>query len=282
MVVVRISDGLGNQMFQYAAGRSLAEHMDTNFKLDTMSYLKNQVREYSLKHLNIDENFSSILQSTRARSGFMRGMKRTGGAFSMFKERAHSFNDGFFDLTGNIYLAGFWQSEKYFSGIEPIIRREFTLKQTSGDSLAAARMIDKTEGSVALHIRRGDYIYNPIANAKMGTCDLDYYYEALKLIASRIDHPRIFVFSDDPEWVQANLKVDFPTTFITHNCQQRDHEDIWLMSLCQHNITANSSFSWWGAWLNNNPDKIVCAPMKWFKSPAFDTADLYPEGWHVI
>ncbi len=133
--------------------------------------------------------------------------------------------------------------------------------------------------SVSLHIRRGDYVSNKVTNQVHGVCDLNYYSHAISYIAERISNTHLFVFSDDPEWAKGNLKTEIPTFFVDNNRADKDYEDLKLMRQCKHNIIANSSFSWWGAWLNQNAGKIVIAPKKWFNDKSINTKDLIPEKW---
>ena len=136
--------------------------------------------------------------------------------------------------------------------------------------------------SVCIHIRRGDYVEDIITNQFHGVCNLDYYYRSIEYIASKIKNPYFFVFSDDPLWVKQNLILKYPCDYIDQNFGKKDYEDMRVISKCKHNIIANSSFSWWGAWLNINPNKIVIAPKNWFKSKAINTKDLIPESWFKI
>ena len=132
---------------------------------------------------------------------------------------------------------------------------------------------------VSIHIRRGDYVNDSHTNSVHGTCGLDYYQNAMKLISGRVDKPTFFCFSDDIEWAKNKLHAQYPIIYVDHNGLDNASEDMRLMSQCKHNIIANSSFSWWGAWLNSNPDKIVIAPTKWFQKEDYDTRDLIPAGW---
>lgn len=136
--------------------------------------------------------------------------------------------------------------------------------------------------AVSLHVRRGDYVSNLTINQFHGTCSLEYYNQAIAQIAKKVETPHFFVFSDDPEWVKSNLKIDYSITIVDHNNADKNYEDIRLMSLCKHHIIANSSFSWWGAWLCRNPNKIVIAPLKWFNDKSINTTDLIPDGWIKI
>jgi hypothetical protein len=136
--------------------------------------------------------------------------------------------------------------------------------------------------AVAVHVRRGDYVRNARTNEFHGLCTPEYYQAAAKYVVDRIDEPTFLVFSDEPEWVQANLKLGRPTIYVTHDGNCAPHHDMWLMSQCSHHIIANSSFSWWGAWLCRNEKKMVVAPKRWFRDPKVNTSDLIPECWITI
>ena len=174
---------------------------------------------------------------------------------------------------------GSWISEQYFKDIEDIIRKELTIKTPqTGKNKEIAEMILNTE-SVSLHIRRGDYVTDPANRELYSTCNLDYYARCFEYMANRLKSPYVFVFSDDISWVKENLKSSFPLTFVDHNTGLTGYEDMRLMSQCKHNIIANSSFSWWGAWLNTNPEKIICAPKEFIRLWNFDTKDIVPDEW---
>jgi hypothetical protein len=136
--------------------------------------------------------------------------------------------------------------------------------------------------AVSIHIRRGDYVSNPSAAAVHGICSLEYYEAAIQFIASRTDQPFFFVFSDDPQWAKNNLKTKHPTYFVEEDGTNKGAADMCLMSTCNHHIIANSSFSWWGAWLNNKADKIVVAPQIWFRDTTINTRDLLPAQWYEL
>jgi len=176
------------------------------------------------------------------------------------------------------YLAGYWQSEKYFQDAEPIIREDFTFKipMASRNEQIAEKIAQAN--AISLHVRRGDYVNNPHTKATHGICSPDYYRDAIGYMAKQIENPHFFIFSDDMPWVRSQMKLDFPCYYIEHNSGAESYNDMRLMSMCQHHIIANSSFSWWGAWLNPYPNKIVIAPRKWFANNS-DTDDLIPPGW---
>jgi len=292
VVIVKLIGGLGNQMFQYAAGRSLSLYHGVPLKLDVSWFETQTLRRYGLHVFRIREDFASPEDIARVQ-GITRG-RLPGLAWRMrhkilpsahcrepyFKERQlFVFDPSIARTPRDVYLLGSWQTEKYFVDTQDIIRREFTVKyQQDHQSREIAENITATQ-SVSIHVRRGDYVSNPRTNRVHGTCSLDYYRRCVAWVAERITYPHFFIFSDDPSWASANLRLDYPTTFVPHNDVSRAYDDLRLMSVCKHDIIANSSFSWWGAWLNSNPHKMVLAPRKWFNEGSFDTRDLLPDDW---
>lgn len=179
------------------------------------------------------------------------------------------------------YLAGYWQSEQYFREAAPVIHADFTFKLLPANRNAELAEQIGQVNAVSLHVRRGDYVNNPKTNVVHGVCSLDYYRDAVRHVSSRVANPCFFIFSDDMAWVKEHLKMDLPCQYVDHNCGAESYNDMRLMSLCRHHIIANSSFSWWGAWLNRNPDKIVVAPKKWFANDK-NISDLFPAGWVIL
>jgi len=287
MVIVKLREGLGNQLFQYAVARQIAYRNQVPLKLDISAFARNQLRTYQLDHFNISGEIAIPNHMPWAKQANLRGKAaRWLERFRPYYRRSWLVEQQWFRFDANIlraprhvYLQGFWQSEKYFKAIEPIIRTEFTLKE----KLAAANQAISEQiarvNSVSLHVRRGDYIADPQIHQLFGVCSLDYYAAAVQKVSTFLPDPHFFVFSDDPAWVQKNVKLAHPMTLIDHNGPQQDYEDLQLMSLCQHHIIANSSFSWWGAWLNPNPNKVVLAPRSWLKGGRWATPDLLPESW---
>lgn len=297
MIITKIQGGLGNQIFQYAIGRHLAYINNTELKIDNSSYKQDKLRRYGLDKLNItgtiatEDDLKKIGIPEMSSTDFVLRIKRN--IFKRIestknlnerryiKQPSFKFHPEILRLKNNIYLEGSWQSEKYFKDIENIISEELTLKNKMlNDSNNFLALIRKNN-SVSIHIRRGDYASNPEFTNYYGLCSIDYYKEAIKKISGKIENPHFFLFSDDPAWVEENLKFDFPKTFISGN-NLPESEELILMSKCLHNITANSSFSWWGSWLNNNPDKIVISPKKWFNGCAHNINDLRPSSWIKI
>lgn len=286
MIITRLDGGLGNQMFQYAIGRCLAEKLCTVVKMDVIELEALKQRPYNLYCYYIQEHIASQSEIYDIFGEELNTDERInnhslplGKVIRAPIEDAGKFNPEILDQTGNLYLIGYWQTENYFIDIKPILQREFIIKYPRDErNEQYARMI-RSCNSISLHVRRGDYIYNPHTNYYHGTCDLTYYDRCIDYIARKVKKPHFFIFSDDSTWVKDNLKVKYSATIVDHNGNLQNYEDIFLMSQCKHNIIANSSFSWWGAWLNQNTEKIVCAPKRWFNNAPVDTSDLIPRGW---
>lgn len=252
MIIVRILGGLGNQMFQYAYARALSLN-GYDVQLDISKFKKYKLHGgYQLDKYKID------LKPAKPLSIFLGkvGLKPTK------KEKSLLFNSDFKTLKGNEYVKGYFQTEKYFKEIRETLLSEFILKQkVSLQTQEIEQQILTSKNSCSLHIRRGDYISDEKANKVHGTCNLDYYQKAIEIINKKYFNTTFFIFSDDISWTQENLKVD-KAVFV--DVKSIPHEDLYLMSVCKNNITANSSFSWWGAWLNKNEHKTVISPKNWF------------------
>lgn len=292
MIITKLIGGIGNQMFQYAAGKALAEHHGVELKLDISDFQFYTDRWFSLNHFNIKaeiaseeeiskfagKNKSKSLMIIKERLGRLLHRKKR----KMYYEPHFHFDNNFFNLPANIYINGYWQSEKYFDKIKSKILTDFLfLEPPVGLNKEISEEI-LSSNSISIHIRRGDYVSNKFTQLMHGVLGIEYYAGAINYIAKKIEQPHLFVFSDEPEWAKVNLKTSFPATFVNHNTGQNDFEDMRLLSMCRHHIIANSSFSWWGAWLNRNEDKIVIAPRKWFNEYKADTKDLYPKDWILL
>jgi hypothetical protein len=292
MIIVKLKGGLGNQLFQYAVGRHLAEIHKTVLKIDLSLFETYKEHIYSLSPFNIQENVALkkevavlIIQKQkyleRVIKRILSKSQKLNLAPNYIKEKDFQFDAHILDMPDDIYLDGYWQSEKYFSDIASIIHKEFSVKSPQiGKDKDLAEQIGLCN-SISLHIRRGSYLQPPY-NSFHGLCSLDYYYHGVDYLANKVQNPHFFVFSDDPDWVSKNLMLNYPMTFVNHNSAERDYEDFRLMTQCKHHLIANSTFSWWAAWLCSNPDKIVVAPKKWFKDPNIKTNDLIPPSWYRI
>ena len=291
MIIVQLLGGLGNQMFQYAFGKSLAEKHNCKLLLDT-SLLLNRVpcgitfAEYRLDVFNLssrlatDKDIPLYTQKRSIKNILFRALHFMKLYFKGFKYVRYlklQFNSKYKQLPENIYLEGYWQSEKYFKEIELVIRKDFTLNLELKGRIA--RMADQISSSLsaAVHIRRGDYLKYSDYH---GLSDQNYISKAIKILVEK--HPMIhfFIFSDDIDWCVENLKFDYPITFITQeNTGSNDIEHFYLMTLCKHFIIANSTFSWWAAWLSEFTDKTVIAPAKWLTKPKLNFEDVIPDNW---
>ena len=282
MIIIKLNGGLGNQLFQYSLGRKLSIKNNDVFKLDLSDFTKDNPRSYGLGKFNIIENFASDKDINKIKkSGVWKLVDKLKPYCkrSVIKYKGYDFDPNILKLSGNFYLDGYWQSEKYFQDIENIIRKEVALKNPIENKYADLISQIKNTNSVSIHIRRGDYITNKKFSKVYNLLDEKYYQKAVKFIAEKINDPFFFIFSDDINWVKQNLNIPYPKIFVSGENEIKNYEELILMSLCKHNIIANSSFSWWGAWLNQNPSKIVISPDKWFNDKISDAKDLIPPEW---
>ena len=284
MIISRLIGGLGNQMFQYAAGRSLAVANNCELKLDISGFENYTLHNgYELDVFNIKAGIANSKEVSRLVSTQSRLMRFIYKKLRLKRnthllENGFAFNSNFFDVKPPIYIDGYWQSYKYFESIEPQLRQEFSLKSPLSElNLKISKKISSVN-AVSVHVRRGDYVSNKQTNSVHGVCSLDYYRAAIQSIIGRVENPVFFIFSDDIAWVKDNLAISSGAVYVDHNSGRQSYNDMYLMSLCQHHIIANSSFSWWGAWLGSNPNKIVISPKQWFINDTI-TDDLIPKSW---
>ncbi len=290
MIFIKLSGGLGNQMFQFAFGLALAKKHKQPLYVD-LSFLLNRklegvtFRDYELKVFEGNpkvinksipaflEVFSSVCNRVQVKQPLYKKLDES--TFSSTSELSPFIN----------HVVGYWQSERYFIEAENEIRKAFSFAiAPSVENQQVLKQISETI-SVSVHVRRGDYVSSPKNLAYHGVCGLDYYERAIAYVQQKIPEACFYVFSDDPSWVQSHLSFGGATVhFVTHNSGANSYEDLRLMQHCQHHIIANSSFSWWGAWLNKRPDKLVIAPSRWFvDTKANEKADhIIPESWLKI
>jgi hypothetical protein len=290
-IIVQLLGGLGNQMFQYAAGRALAHRLDLPLKLDISSYENDALRSYKLHHLSIKETFANsneIVSYEAPRLGIKKLLYRVRSHIlpwylkEVIHEKKRGFDEDFFKIKQSCLLNGYWQSEKYFSEIEEIIRSEFKVKRKPEAENAKMLSKIKEHTSVSIHIRRGDYVTNPVTNKVHGFLGLEYYNRAISHFEKRLTDPVFLVFSDDIEWARENIQSNDSLIFVDHNNEDNDYEDLRLMRNCKFHIIANSSFSWWGAWLSEYHNKEVVAPKKWFASSRKQRENVHeivPKRW---
>jgi len=290
------TNGLGNQLFQYAAGLFFAKKYNAVLEIIRHPY----ERSISFGHARpfLLSNFC-ISARVRERNSWDRLIcsvstrKKLVVAPARFASRSGVFRQPHFErwtfvpvlpvppMTKNIYIEGDFQSYKFAQDVEHCIRTEFALRYpASGKNLETLEQIRAVKNPVSLHIRRGDYT---IWRAGQRVLPLGYYEHAMHTILQRISNPIFFVFSDDIAFARENLPNDERMVFVDHNDEAHPHEDLRLMSACRHHIIANSTFSWWGAWLNIDPTKLVCAPLVWQQDePEVPYPDVVPPAWLQI
>ena len=291
IITVFLTGGLGNQMFQYAAARSLAERTGACLLID-LSLLnvrtKNTTpRNYELNRFVLDKNVKIVSSKLRGLlisklyyniRNTLPGKKIT-EFFSIFTDKeSYNFDPRFSQLRHKVKLLGYFASEKYFLNYKQIIQNSFIFKEKLCSKNNELAEIIKNTNAVSVHIRRGDYIRNQNAASNFVSCPKEYYEQAIAYICERIESPWFFIFSDEPQNAKEFLNVE-NAVYINWNKGEESYNDMRLMSFCKHNIIANSSFSWWGAWLNNYPQKIVIAPRQWFKNELKNDNDLIPQKW---
>jgi hypothetical protein len=284
MIVVRMMGGLGNQLFQYALGRALSIRNGGRLLLDLAAFRNDPQRDYVLDRLNVQAEIADARLVRRIKPMGIAKLRRIvmPSSVAIVRERSARFDPDVLDLTGDAYLDGYWQSERYFTAIADTIRADFRLRNDLAAGRRGTEQAIRGSQAVSVHVRRGDYVANPATNAFHGTVPPEWYQAAMARIAALVPDASFFVFSDDPEWAKANLASDRPIAFIGPQADGRDEEDMHLMSACRHHIIANSSFSWWAAWLNPSPDKHVIAPKRWFLDPSHDARDLVPDAWERL
>lgn len=298
MVIVRLMGGLGNQLFEYAAGRALALRTGQSLAFDS-TYLTNAPEHETPRKLRLaafgldapiaDEgDIKRLIGPGQARALVPavagRILRRIGRAVFpkekvIFSDTAIEDLEALTRIKGDAYLNGFWQTEAAFADHAGTIRAEFASPNASREARGEMRTRMRTRDSVSIHIRRGDYVTDADTNAYHGTCSVEYYQAACSMMSEKLAGASFFVFSDDMDWCRENLDLGYPVEFVESRGPDSDVEEIRLMSSCAHNIIANSSFSWWGAWLNANPQKTVIAPRKWFNHSDPLDACRTPRDW---
>ena len=289
MIIVRLKGGLGNQLFQYALGRRLTYFNNTQLKLDISSYRTYKLHAYSLHPLNIVENIATeddlkalgVMEGRGLRTVLSKALEKRKLIHNPLRidERLMAFDPEILKVSDNVYLDGYWASEKYFSEIADVLRAELTPRQRLDkvNEDMASEIADAT--SVSIHVRRADYVTNPDTNKLFGTCSLKYYNKCITEISLKVRDPHFYVFSDDVQWTKKNLIIEHPVKYVDQNNKENDFKDLYLMSKCKHHIIANSSFSWWGAWLGTSKDQIVFATSRWLSPGRTDVKDIIPERW---
>lgn len=291
-VTVSLCGGLGNQLFQYATARAVAIRCDAALTLDlswfdeAFSTSSVTPRKYALAPFSLPVRLGRVRPVSRVRRGHLsRFLTSLGHRLeprfndNRFLETSFGFDEQVLRLEAPAWLAGYWQSPRYFCDVAPQIRADIGTYRGMTDACLDLLQKIRSVDAVCIHVRRGDYVTNKEAASFHGLCSLGYYTEGVSRVVQDLKVPHAFVFSDDPEWVQNNLDLCIDFTVVDINGVDDPHLDLWLMSACSHFVIANSSLSWWGAWLSTSIGKRVVAPARWFSDPAIDTSDLIPHGW---
>lgn len=291
-IVLQQKSGLGNQLFQYAAGlyfaRKYAAQLEIIREAEERAVSFGHPRPFLLSKFSITvpvrerNQWDRLVCSTASYKRPLAVSARLVSGTHIYKP--HFETDWLFVAelpvkSGTIYLDGYFQAHQYAASIEKQLRSELTLREApTGKNLETIEKIRACKFPVSLHVRRGDYtkIYGG-----RDALPVLYYQNAIEAMQRYVSDPTFFVFSDDIAFCRKNLPAGPRYVFVDHNSQTEAHEDLRLMSACRNHIMANSSFSWWGAWLNPNPDKIVLAPNRWL-DPAVPHPDLLPPSWERI
>lgn len=289
MIVVKLQGRLGNQMFQYALAKkfqSIGKDVALDCELLKVVGNDNELVVFPNIHMDRDIRTATIDEINQLgdfNQSFINKLRRKmlGCKKTYIKEKANCFQQDIYQINEG-YLEGYWQTEKYFQGIAAEVREKFEFPDCDVSDVKNRKVIDDIMkyNSVSIHIRRGDYLKSDISGMYGGICTKEYYDIAIKYFCQKYEGVRFYIFSDDPVWAKEQYGRDDRFQIIDFNTGNQSYRDMQLMSLCHHNIIANSSFSWWGAWLNKNSDKEVIAPGKWLNGE--DTPDIWCEGWKRI
>jgi hypothetical protein len=263
VVIAKVMGGLGNQLFIYAAAKRLSVINDASLKLDINSaYAEDGYdRVYSLNHFRINAEYATSEEVYELDVGTRRNLRYHVNKILPFRYKYFIREDKLFDprllnlkIANKVYLDGYWQDENYFKDIESIIRKDFEIVSPHNHiNIEMAKEMSESN-AICLHARRLEYEH---------LLSAEYYYRAIKYMSKRVPNPHLYCFSDDIEWIKNNIAINYPVTYISHNEESKDYENLWLMTQCKHYIIANSTFSWWGAWLNPDSSKIIIAPKDW-------------------
>lgn len=295
MIISHLMGGLGNQMFEYAAGLALARQRRTTLKLDVSFYHEHDIddRHYALDCLNVPAQFATAEEIQRFARGttwkeralvrllnacgirrFDLSLVQTG---TVHYQKQWTYYPEFHQLPDNVWLHGNYQSEKFFDSVADILRSQFSFRYPATAEVEDMAAKIRSKPSVAIHLRRGDYCgkYQSI-----GAMSFDYYNRALNALRSKVPAETVYyIFSDEIDVVEREFQLPAPHYFVKCVQDANHYDALRLMSSCDHNIIANSTFSWWAAWLNPHPHKLVVAPERWFASGRWDERDMTPQSW---
>lgn len=298
MITVRVTDGLGNQLFQYACGRALAEYHKEPLRLDIHHYTHSSYRNYLLDKFGIAGQVLTESESERLDSPF----KDSKLGKMLFRLKQHTFRgcdpkyivetpithflsaprnmSKIRHTTNHAYLVGYWQRLEYFMDIRNLLLKELQPQWNLSDKSRSIVLDMKQSNSVGISVRRGDYTL-PHNRTFYGLLESSFYVHAAHNIRDRTTDPNYFIFSDDNDWARSNIKCPGRTVFVTHNHGLKPHDDLFLLSCCKHHVIANSTFSWWGAWLADDGG-IVIAPEQWLAGRSTKSLGLLAQNWLTL
>ena len=289
MIIIKVFQGLGNQLFQYALARSLSVRHGVEVKLDLSWYHEHSshrafgLDRFHTVYMEANENECYNVRhgifANRIRNFFFRRSIVALPYFKQpyFKEDLSKFDPNILEIDSRTYVEGYFSSEVFFKEIRSLLKEELTLKKDPDATSVQWIKQMQQEESVCLSIRRGDFVNNPLHDV----CDLEYFEEGVARFREILKAPVFYIFSDDNDWVKANLKIKEKHHFITHNFPDY-YEDFRLMQACKHHLIPNSTFSWWAAWLSDHPEKKVIAPRTWLNTEHIDYSYFLPEEWIKI
>ncbi len=277
-IKLKLTGGLGNQMFQFAAGYSIAKRKSVDLNLDLSWYNRRNIHNgFELK--NVFDIYKKVNFLNNPFS-FKQFISKIDFTYKIYDEPHFHYTQEILNVPNHCFLRGYWQSEEYFEQFTDEIKKIFNFDVDLNDE--NIRLVDDIfdNKSVSLHIRRGDFLLKRNVNHNVDLTS--YYSNAINEVSRNFDKPKFFIFTDDPDWVSKNFSTNSNFKVVDKNTNAHSFLDMYLMSLCNANIVANSSFSWWGAWLNKNKDKVIFAPKKWFNDKSIKTNNLFPDTWNII
>lgn len=268
-------------MFQYAAGRALALRTGAPLLLDIAGYEPKQAAMFGLNGLQIQAGTAGPEELKTFEQGFAGKVLNRLLPVSMrriYKEPHFHYDPAFTRVRPPLYMKGYWQSWKYFNSVADQVRSDFRFTQAFSPAiLEKAAMLENTE-SVAIHFRRGDYTQQEAVQYH-GICGPEYYNKAVQQLPAGLQY---YIFTNDPAWVRENMPAGISAEILSGSLSHTQYEDLFLMSRCRHQVIANSSYSWWAAWLNRYENKRVIAPKQWFNEANLSTRDLFPQNWLTV
>lgn len=298
MVIVRLIGGLGSQMSEYAFAKAL-QNMGYQVKLDISAFKYYRLHNYELSHYNIDLECSTDEENAEYQNNsfvikllkkllpiriFRKSLHITGINFynsKVIEEKSFLFESQFLKIKGDSYLIGDFKSEKYFKSVRGTLLKQFTIKNEYSHYVQEMGLkISESSNSCFIHVRRGDFANNPKVNKVHGVCSVEYYNRAVSYMKTKVRDLQFFIFSNDIDWCEKYLVIE-NATYMNNQDRSSPHEDLHLMSLCNHSIIDHSAFCWWGAWLNQNEEAIVVAPERWFSDDELQkqSGDIYCKSW---